>query len=117
MSGETESLHMGIEGGYSMTSGRLPTRDMIFISEQVDIKTIPKVSDSVWRRHNEMGVTMGSTNLMSNTTYDREETEAVESWRQLAEFDNRVSNVNQPSFKYPKIEYNRMFNTKTANSN
>jgi hypothetical protein len=53
MSGETDSLHKSIEGGYSMTSqSRRPARDMIFVSEQVDIKAIPKVSDSVWKRHN-----------------------------------------------------------------
>jgi len=91
----------------------------------VNLKGIPKVSDSVWRRHNNHDGTAAGTSILGSTgnfassnggmKYEQE-TEAVESWRQMAEFENR-NNVNQPGFKYPKIEYNRMFNTKTANSN
>jgi hypothetical protein len=41
--------------------------------------------------------------------------EAIESWNQLNEFDNRVTHQKEPNFKYPKIEYNRQFNAKTSN--
>ena len=89
-------------GGYSVTSqSRRPIRDAIFHPDHIDIKGIPKVSDSVWKRHNhDTTASMGSVNQQSakystlggmTIPISEDDKEAVESWNQLQEFDNRVT--------------------------
>lgn len=98
--------------GYSVTSqSRRPIRDAIFHPDQIDIKGIPRVTDNIWKRHNDSARSPAMTAKCSTRAGGslalptEEDQEVIDSWNQLMEFDNRVTRAKEPNYKYPKIEY------------